>query len=54
LMQLDPTDLIIRGNANISSCQNAANKLLDKPFKIHLGRGFYGECLGIRADGNAN
>ncbi|KAI3853593.1 hypothetical protein MKW98_025110 [Papaver atlanticum] len=54
LMQLDPTDLIIRGNANISSRQNAANKLLDKPFKIHLGRGFYGECLGIRADGNAN
>ncbi|XP_026418435.1 uncharacterized protein LOC113313868 [Papaver somniferum] len=54
LMQLDPTDLITRGNAYISSRQNAANKLLDKPFKIHLGRGFYGECLGIRADGNAN
>ncbi|KAI3862260.1 hypothetical protein MKW92_007048 [Papaver armeniacum] len=54
LMQLDPTDLIIRGNAYISSRQNAANKLLDKPFKIHLGRGFYGECLGIRADGNTN
>ncbi|KAI3838773.1 hypothetical protein MKX03_004719 [Papaver bracteatum] len=54
LMELDPSDLIIRGNAYISSRQNAANKLLDKPFKIHLGRGFYGECLGIRADGNAN
>ncbi|KAI3990295.1 hypothetical protein MKX01_037634 [Papaver californicum] len=42
LLELDPTSLITRGN------------LLDKPFKIHLGRGFYGECLGIRADGNSN
>ncbi|MCL7034365.1 hypothetical protein MKW94_024299, partial [Papaver nudicaule] len=54
LLELDPTDSITRGKAYISSRQNAANKLLDKPFKIHLGRGFYGECLGIRADGNSN
>lgn len=28
--------------------------MLDKVFKVHLGRGFYGECLGVRADGNSN
>ncbi|KAI3990163.1 hypothetical protein MKX01_029141 [Papaver californicum] len=44
-LELDPTSLITRGNAYISSLQNAANKLLYKPFRIHLGRGFYGECL---------
>ncbi|CAL5438394.1 unnamed protein product [Camellia sinensis] len=34
--------------------QDAAKKLLDKVFKVRLGRGFYGDCLGVRADGNSN
>jgi hypothetical protein len=38
-------DLIAKGNSYISSQQNAANQLLDKVFKVRLGRGFYGECL---------
>ena len=40
-------DLISKGNAYISSRQNAANKFLNKVFKVRLGRGFYGECLVI-------
>ncbi|KAI3849665.1 hypothetical protein MKW98_026579, partial [Papaver atlanticum] len=40
LLELDPDGLITRGNAYIFSRQNAANKLVDKPFKIHLDRGF--------------
>ncbi|GMQ01397.1 hypothetical protein CsSME_00048048 [Camellia sinensis var. sinensis] len=33
---------------------SAVKKLRDKVFKVRLGRGFYGECLGVRADGNSN
>ncbi|KAJ4973407.1 hypothetical protein NE237_006581 [Protea cynaroides] len=52
VLEISSMDLIARGNSYISTRQNAANKLLDKAFKLRLGRGFYGECLGIRADGN--
>uniref|UniRef100_A0A0D9XPG2 Uncharacterized protein n=1 Tax=Leersia perrieri TaxID=77586 RepID=A0A0D9XPG2_9ORYZ len=31
----------------------AAGRLIDRPFKVQLGRGLYGECLAIRADGNS-
>ncbi|GMY38924.1 LOC105169304 isoform [Fagus crenata] len=54
LLELSSVDLISKGNAYISSRQNAANKLLDKVFKVRLGRGFYGECLGVRVDGNSD
>ncbi|KAJ4716020.1 Heat shock protein [Melia azedarach] len=54
LLEINSTDLISKGNSYISSRQNAASKLLDKVFRIWLGRGFYGECLGVRADGNSN
>uniref|UniRef100_A0A5B7C0F6 Uncharacterized protein n=1 Tax=Davidia involucrata TaxID=16924 RepID=A0A5B7C0F6_DAVIN len=54
LLEISSVDLIAKGNSYISTCQNAANKLLDKVFKVRLGRGFYGECLGVRADGNSN
>ncbi|RDY06681.1 hypothetical protein CR513_09296, partial [Mucuna pruriens] len=47
-------DLIANGNSYLSTRQNAASKLLEKVFRIRLGRGFYGECLGVRADGNSN
>ncbi|OVA15238.1 hypothetical protein BVC80_5g23 [Macleaya cordata] len=54
ILEFSSKDLITRGNSYISSCQGAANKLLDKTFKVRLGKGFYGECLGIRADGNSS
>lgn len=54
LLGISPSDLVAKGNLCISSRQTAANKLLDKTFKVRLGRGFYGECLGVRADGNSD
>ncbi|KAK3182687.1 hypothetical protein Dsin_029973 [Dipteronia sinensis] len=59
LLEMSSIDLISKGNSYVSACQSAASKLLDKIFKIRLGRGFYGECLYcdsrlLRADGNSN
>ncbi|XP_024182194.1 uncharacterized protein LOC112187572 isoform X2 [Rosa chinensis] len=53
LLEISATDVIAKGKSYISARQKAANKLLDKALKIRLGRGFYGECLGVRADGNS-
>ncbi|XP_062176275.1 uncharacterized protein LOC133881376 isoform X3 [Alnus glutinosa] len=53
LLDLSSVDLIAKGNSYISSRQNAAKQLLDNVFKVRLGRGFYGECLGARVDGNS-
>ncbi|KAI4997394.1 hypothetical protein ZWY2020_052736 [Hordeum vulgare] len=36
-----------------SGPSGAARKLIHNPFKIYLGRGLYGECLAIRADGDS-
>ncbi|XP_050899428.1 uncharacterized protein LOC127106181 [Lathyrus oleraceus] len=54
LMELSVEELIAKGNSSISARRNAASKLLEKVFRVRLGRGFYGECLGVRADGNSN
>ncbi|XAR73037.1 hypothetical protein NMG60_11019888 [Bertholletia excelsa] len=54
LLEMSPSDLIDQGNTHILTRQDAAKKLMDKIFKVRLGRGFYGECLGVRADGNSN
>ncbi|OIV93143.1 hypothetical protein TanjilG_20805 [Lupinus angustifolius] len=54
LVELSAESLIAKGNSILSSRQNAASKLLGKVFRVQLGRGFYGECLGVRADGNPN
>ncbi|EEF44089.1 uncharacterized protein LOC8279198 isoform X2 [Ricinus communis] len=54
LLEISSTSLIAKGNSYISSRQSAASKLLEKVFKVRLGRGLYGECLGVRADGNSN
>ncbi|KAI7992783.1 hypothetical protein LOK49_LG12G00640 [Camellia lanceoleosa] len=54
LLEISSADLIVKGISYISTRQDAAKKLLDKVFKVRLGRGFYGECLGVRADGNSN
>ncbi|KAK0589457.1 hypothetical protein LWI29_014577 [Acer saccharum] len=54
LLEMSSIDLICKGNSYVFVRQSAASKLLDKVFKIRLGRGFYGECLAVRADGNSN
>lgn len=54
LLKLSSEELIDKGNSYIFSRQEAAKELLNKVFKVHLGRGFYGECLGVRADGNGH
>ncbi|PON93710.1 heat shock protein [Trema orientale] len=54
LMEIDSTDLIAKGNSYVSTREKGAEKLLDKVFKVRLGRGFYGECLGVRVDINTN
>ncbi|CAL5358202.1 unnamed protein product [Camellia sinensis] len=54
LLEISSADLIGKGISYISTRQDAAKKLLDKVFKVRLGKGFYGECLGVRADGNSN
>lgn len=45
LMEMSAMDVIAGGNSSMSTRQIAANKLLDKVFKVRLGRGLYGECL---------
>ncbi|XP_038886892.1 uncharacterized protein LOC120077095 isoform X3 [Benincasa hispida] len=54
LLEMNSLELIAKGTDFIASRENAANKYLDKSFKIRLGRGLYGECLAVRADGNSN
>ncbi|KAF4355809.1 uncharacterized protein LOC115718632 [Cannabis sativa] len=54
LMEINSADLIAVGNSYISTREKAAEKLLNKAFKVMLGRGFYGECLGVRADTNSD
>ncbi|GAB2245401.1 hypothetical protein Droror1_Dr00000894 [Drosera rotundifolia] len=54
LYNLSAEELIQQGNSCMSSRQDAAKSLLKNIFKLRLGRGFYGQCLGIRADGNSN
>ncbi|KAI3445817.1 hypothetical protein Pfo_002482 [Paulownia fortunei] len=54
LMDICSVDLIMKGNTYLSHRQTDANKLLHKVFRVQLGRGFYGECLGVRADGNSD
>ncbi|THG04014.1 hypothetical protein TEA_019642 [Camellia sinensis var. sinensis] len=54
LLEISSAVLIGKGISYISTRQDAAKKLLDKVFKVRLGKGFYGECLGVRADGNSN
>ncbi|WOL15532.1 hypothetical protein Cni_G24313 [Canna indica] len=54
LLQFNSSDLIAKGNSYTYSRKDAASKLLGKAFKIRLGRGLYGECLAVRADGNSH
>ncbi|KAK9166195.1 hypothetical protein Scep_001386 [Stephania cephalantha] len=54
LLKICTVDIIAKGNSYISSRQEAAKKVIDKAFKVRLGRGLYGECLGLRIDGFSN
>ncbi|KAF8013884.1 hypothetical protein BT93_I1677 [Corymbia citriodora subsp. variegata] len=51
LLDISAVDLMAKGNAYTTARQISASKFLEKVFKVRLGRGLYGECLGIRADG---
>ncbi|XP_027160763.1 uncharacterized protein LOC113761818 [Coffea eugenioides] len=54
LMEMSAMDIIAGGISSVSTRQIAANKLLDKVFKVRLGRGLYGECLGVRLYGSSD
>lgn len=54
LLQLDVVDLLTREKSHAHDRLQAAGEFIQKPFKIQLGRGLYGECLAIRADGHTN
>ncbi|TKV99452.1 hypothetical protein SEVIR_8G044500v4 [Setaria viridis] len=53
LLQLDGGDLLNREKSLALDRLQAAGEFIQKPFKIQLGRGLYGECLAIRADGHS-
>ncbi|KAH9606347.1 hypothetical protein KSS87_023337 [Heliosperma pusillum] len=50
LLGLKAEELIARGRANMSTQNETIQEFVEKGFKLRLGRGFYGECLGVRAD----
>jgi hypothetical protein len=50
LLELSVEGLIAKGKSSISARRNAASKLLEKVFRVRLGRGFYGECLVMFED----
>lgn len=54
LLKISVTSLVAHGSAYIASRQSSATKFLEKVFKVRLGRGLYGECLGVRIDGNSS
>ncbi|XP_071717210.1 uncharacterized protein [Rutidosis leptorrhynchoides] len=54
LMKINVMDLVSHGNSYIASQQNSATKYLENVLKFRLGRGLYGECLGVKIDGNSN
>ncbi|KAL3621018.1 hypothetical protein CASFOL_035930 [Castilleja foliolosa] len=54
LMGICSADLITSGKTYVSSRHADAKKLLHKVFRVQLGRGVYGECLGVRADGSSD
>ncbi|KAK4768974.1 hypothetical protein SAY86_027124 [Trapa natans] len=54
LLGIHSSSLIAKGSSYISSRIDSASRLLDKVFKVRLGRGLYGECLGVRIDGHAD
>ncbi|KAK9079420.1 hypothetical protein SSX86_001091 [Deinandra increscens subsp. villosa] len=54
LMKISVTNLVAIGSAYMASRHSAATKYLEKVYKVRLGRGLYGECLGVRIDGNSN
>ncbi|XP_021717224.1 uncharacterized protein LOC110685070 isoform X2 [Chenopodium quinoa] len=52
LLEMNVKALLTKGNSEISAQKDAAKVFLEKSFELRLGRGFYGECLGVRADSN--
>lgn len=45
LLEMSIEKLINRGKSKLSTRTDLAIEYLNKPFKLRLGQGFYGECL---------
>jgi hypothetical protein len=45
LLQLDVGDLLTREKSRVRGLLQSAGAFIQKPFRIQLGRGSYGECL---------
>ncbi|KAK1417574.1 hypothetical protein QVD17_26703 [Tagetes erecta] len=54
LMKINVPDLVAHGSAYMAGQHSLATKFLEKVLKVRLGRGLYGECLGVRIDGNSS
>nr|GEV43798.1 hypothetical protein [Tanacetum cinerariifolium] len=54
LLKISVPNLVAHGSAYITKQESSASKLLERLLKVKLGRGLYGECLGVRIDGNSN
>ncbi|KAG2704914.1 hypothetical protein I3760_05G028400 [Carya illinoinensis] len=54
LLELSSNDLITKGNSYMESLRTAAHNSLGNVFKVQLGRGLYGVCLGVKVDQNSN
>ncbi|KMT00937.1 hypothetical protein BVRB_9g222050 isoform A [Beta vulgaris subsp. vulgaris] len=52
LLEMSAKELIMMGNSKLLTRKDAAKEFMEKVFKLRLGRGLYGECLGVRADSN--
>ncbi|KAL8188945.1 hypothetical protein R6Q57_029465 [Mikania cordata] len=52
LMKISVTNLVAHGRTYMANQHNLATKFLEKVFNVKLGRGLYGECLGVRINGN--
>ncbi|KAI4375906.1 hypothetical protein MLD38_013722 [Melastoma candidum] len=51
LLKMETEELTQAGCRYLSTRENSAAEFLDKAFSIRLGRGLYGKCLCVRADG---
>uniref|UniRef100_A0A0D9VJL0 DHHA1 domain-containing protein n=1 Tax=Leersia perrieri TaxID=77586 RepID=A0A0D9VJL0_9ORYZ len=54
LLELDPEEVISRGQATLSYKQKLIDDCLEKSYEIALGCGSFGNCLAVNADAISN
>ncbi|KAF2946389.1 uncharacterized protein [Oryza sativa Japonica Group] len=54
LLELDPEEVISRGQATLSHKQKLIDECLEKSYEIALGCGRFGNCLAVNADAISN